>query len=236
MLVSELLEASLRKIGGMSSGETIETTRQAEALSALKSMLRAWGGKSINVFATVHEEVSLVAGTTSYSWGSGGDINTARPTKIVQAYLVSGTSSSPVQILTEGKYARIGDKTITGPPSSILYRPTYPLGLLYTVPIADSSYTLNVFSIKSFTESGSFTLVTDEIDFPLMYEEPIIYNLAIRLAPEYGRNVSAEVAEIAKTSYNDLVALNASMQVESIPLAELFPAGITGFTFDINAG
>ena len=90
MLVSSLIGSSLRKIGALSSGETIETTRQAEALTALQSMLRSWGAVSSNVFATVKENHTLTAGIGTYTWGSGGDISSARPNQVTGAYILEG--------------------------------------------------------------------------------------------------------------------------------------------------
>ena len=217
MLVSSLLSSSLRKIGALSSGETIETTRQAEALTALQSMLRSWGSISSLIFATVKENYTLTANIGTYTWGSGGDISTTRPNQVTGAYILEGgTTTHPVDIITEGVYRGIPVKGTTGLPYSLFFYPSYPLASLYLYPVPDSAYVLYLDSFKPFTETGSFGLVTDTIVFPSHYEEAIIYNLAIRLAPEYGKSVSNEVAVIAKTSYDGLVTLNVSSRVEQI--------------------
>jgi len=217
MLVSNLISASLRKIGALSSGETIETTRQAEALTALQSMLRSWGAVSSNVFATVKESHTLTAGTGVYTWGSGGDISTARPNQVTGAYILEGgTTTHPVDIITEGTYRGISGKTTTGLPYSLFFYPSYPLASIYLYPVPDSAYVLYLDSYKPFTETSSFALTTDTISFPSYYEEPIIYNLAVRLAPEYGRSVSSEVGAIAKSSLDALINANVSGRVEQI--------------------
>lgn len=217
MLVSEVISSALRKIGGLSSGETIETSRQAEALTALKVMLRSWGALSMNIFATVKESHTLTGGTGSYTWGTGGAINTARPNQVIGAYILEGgTTSYPVDIIAEGVYRDISAKSTTGIPTSLFLHTDYPLATVYLYPVPDSAYTIYLDSYKPFTEVGSFNLVTDQIVFPSYYEEAIIYNLAIRLAPEYGKNVSTEVGAIAKSAYDALVAVNSSARVEPI--------------------
>jgi len=234
MLVSDLLSASLRKIGALSSGETIETARQAEALSALQSMLRSWSALSSNVFATVKENATLTAGKASYTWGSGGDIVTARPNQVLGAYILdSGGMTHPVDIIAEGRYRSISNKDTSSRPYSLFFHPTYPLANIYLYPVPDSAETLYLDSFKPFTETGSFGLTTDTLTFPVYYEEAIIFNLAIRLAPEYGRAVFSEVALIAKTSYSTLVTINAANQVE--PIFVPIPAnGCYGAGYSIN--
>ena len=235
MLVFSLLSASLRKIGALSSGETIEATRQAEALIALQSMLRSWGAVNINIFATVKENYTLTAGTGSYTWGSGGSVSTARPNQVTGAYILeSGVTAHSVDIITEGVYRGISAKNTAGIPYYLFFYPSYPLATLYLYPVPDSAYVLYLDSFKPFTETGSFGLATDTISFPSYYEEAIIYNLAIRLAPEYGKTVSSEVAVIAKASLDNLINVNASSRVE--PVYVRIPAsGCYGVGYSINS-
>ena len=235
MLVSNLISASLRKIGALSSGEMIETTRQAEALTALQSMLRSWGAVSTNIFATVKESYTLTAGTGTYTWGSGGSISTTRPNQVTGAYILEGgTTTHPVDIITEGSYRGISVKSTTGLPNSLFFYPSYPLASLYIYPVPDSAYPLYLDSFKPFTETGSFGLVTDTIVFPSYYEEPIIYNLAIRLAPEYGKTVSSEVGAIAKSSFDSLINANVSGRVDQIYI-RVPASGSYGAGYSINS-
>jgi hypothetical protein len=235
MLVSSLISSSLRKIGALSSGETIETTRQAEALTALQSMLRSWGAVSANIFATVKESHTLTSGIGAYTWGSGGDISTARPNQITGAYILEGgITTFPVDVVPEGTYMAISVKSTTGIPSSLFFYQSYPLASLYLYPVPDAAYVLYLDSFKPFTETSSFGLVTDTIAFPSYYEEAIIYNLAIRLAPEYGKSVSTEVGAIAKSSFDNLLNANASGRVEQIYI-RIPASGSYGAGYSINS-
>jgi len=222
MLVSDIISASLRKIGALSSGETIESTRQQEALKALQSMLRSWGSLSFHIVSSTKESATLSSGIESYTWGTGGSINSARPSILTGAYILQDGVSSPVDIITESVYRDISVKLTPGRPYAAFLHSTYPLATLYVYPVPDAVYTIYLDSFKPFTETSSFTLVTDTIAFPGVYEEPIIYNLAVRLAPEYGRSVPAEVVAIAASSYNDLIKLNAGNRIEPVKLC--FPA------------
>lgn len=237
MLVSEIISSALRKIGGLSSGETIEASRQAEALTALKVMLRSWGALGLNVFATVKENCTLTGGTGSYTWGVGGTINSSRPNQVTGAYILeSGSTTHPVDVIAEGTYRGISVKDTLGIPTSLFFHPNYPLATVYLYPVPDSAYVLCLDSFKPFVEVSSFNLTTDTISFPSYYEEPIIYNLAIRLAPEYGKTVSNEVGAIAKSSYDNMVLANSTAgRVEQIfihvPASAPYGAG-----YSINSG
>jgi hypothetical protein len=217
MKVSTLIEASLRKIGVLPSGQGGEPARQEDALIALQSMLRSWGAVSSNVFATVKENYTLTAGDGIYTWGTAGNITTVRPNQVTGAYILEGgTTTHPVDVITEGVYRGISVKDTTGLPNSLFFHPSYPLASLYIYPVPDSAYSLYIDSFKPFTEIDSFALVTDTLAFPGYYEEPIIYNLAVRLAPEYSKSVSAEVGALAKSSFDIMMNTNASSRVEQI--------------------
>ncbi|MFA6358681.1 MAG: hypothetical protein WCY09_08520 [Candidatus Omnitrophota bacterium] len=235
MLVSTLISSSLRKIGALSSGEVLGTTRQAEALQALQSMLRSWGAMGNVVFATIKESTTLVAVQSLYTWGVGGNITSTRPNKVLGAYIVdAGGTTHPVSIMSEQQYSGLTAKTTVSRPNSLLFHASYPLANIYLYPVPDTAETLWIDSIKPFAETSSFGLSTDTIAFPGFYEEAIIYNLAIRLAPEYGRAVSAEVATVAEKALNILSIFNASNKVS--PVFIHIPAnGANGARYSINS-
>lgn len=234
MLISELLNSSLRKIGALSSGETIEPTRQTEALTALQVMLRSWGSVGNKVFATVKETQSLVSGQLLYTWGSGGDFDSLRPNQIIGAYILDSSGGThPVDIITEKRYNAIALKETSGRPYDLFLHFTYPLAEVYLYPVPNTVEDLCLVSYKPFTETDSFAAAGNTLAFPVYYEEAIIYNLAIRLAPEYGRTIPPEIAVIAKSSLLDLTTLHAANRVEPVYIA--IPAGgLFGAGYSIN--
>ena len=224
MLVSSLLQAALRKIGALEIGATTSPEKLADGLSALQSMLRAWGIADNNVFAVVKESFNLTAGKVSYTWGVGGDIATLRPNQILGAYVVdSAGMSHPVDVIPRGVYDIIANKAIESRPYDLYLNPTYPLATMYLYPTPNIVEALHIDSYKPFVEVDSFADIGDTISFPGYYEEAVIYNLAIRLAPEYVREVSSEVAIVAKASLTELKSFNASSRVT--PVFIRVPAG-----------
>jgi len=220
MIVSTLIKSSLRKIGVLSAGETPTDETYAALLEALQVMLRSWAQKRILVFASIKESFSLIATQSLYTWGTGGNITTTRPHQILGAFVRDSSNfDHPVGIISEGQYRNISSKATAGRPEYLFYHPLYPLGAIYVYPTPQDIETMWLESMKPFTETSSFAVVTDTIAFPPNYEEAIVYGLAVRIAPEYGVSMSAETAKIATDSYDALVILNASNQVESLSLS-----------------
>ena len=232
MLVSEIILAAVRKLGAIASGETIGSSMQDDALESLQVMLRSWSAEKINVFSSVHEDFTLVAGTASYTWGSGGDITTARPNKITGASILESSITYPVEIISEGKYREIAAKTTVSRPYYLYPEYNYPLITINVYPVPVSADTLKLESLKPFTETSSFTATSDTIAMPSHYQEAVIYGLAIRVAPEIGKEVPLSVAAIARSSYDRITKLNSSNQVE--PVGVVVPAGIQG-RYSINS-
>jgi len=185
-----LIKASLRVIGVIGTGETPTAEELTDGLQALQFMLRHWADKNIRIYYTVESSISLT-GAESYTIGTGGDINTSRPAGI----------------------RRVFSKDEDGYEDEMTFRYNggYPLGTIYV----DKNIigTMYVESFKQFTEP---TVITSTISFPPGYDEAIKWNLAIRLAPEYGKEISSVVASLALSSLNDLESRNFNDQLRPV--------------------
>lgn len=233
MLISDIIHSALRKIGAVASGETVEPEEQKDSLEALQIMLRSWSVEQINVFSLVTETHTLVGGTTIYSWGEGGTINTIRPNEVVDATIDDSSGvTHPVTIISEGQYRNITVKGTSSRPYYLYPQYTYPYVTIKLYPTPSDAETLNLYSLKPFTETSSFDSVDDTLAMPVSYQEPIIYNLAIRMAPEFGRAIPVTVAAIATSSYDRLIARNAANHFE--PVVIILPVRAYG-RYSINS-
>lgn len=230
MEISSIIKSSMRKLGLLASGEAPTTTEYNDVLEAMQIMLRSWAAEKINVFATVRETTTLSSGTSSYTWGESGDISTTRPNKIVDVTVQDSSIDYPLDIISNSDYSNIADKTTTGIPRKLAISYTAPQAILYFYPVPDAAYTVTLNSVKPFTEEDSFELITDELAMPVFYEEAIVYNLAVRVAPEFGITVPNEVITVAAISYARILKINSSNDLPSVKLD--FPAG-TRSTYNI---
>lgn len=216
MTVQQIITAAFRKLG---MGRTPDTEDLADFLEALQSMLRYWASKKMLVFASTQETFNLVPGQSLYTWGSGGNITTARPTQIVDLFVRdSGNYDYPVGMLYESEYQALSDKSVAGRPNSYFLKLSFPLALLYLHPVADITEVAHVSSIKPWTEASSFAALGNTISFPVEYEAAIIHNLAMWTAPEYGVIPSAVVKKIAEDTLYTIMSHNAANQITPVVL------------------
>lgn len=217
-----IIKAALRSIGAIATGETPTAAELDDGLEAMQLMLRSWSASNIRLYYSDTDTVTL-NGSEYYTIGSGGTVNTARPTQIRGAY----TSDNIVNIIDEAKYRYLRVGNNGGSVEYLWYSPEYPLGYLYPWPL-DSS-TLYLYSVKPLTDP---TTITTSIEFPPQYDDAIKWNLAVRLAPEYGKEPSQVVAALAMSTLHVLETLNFSMKIPearvdviSIPSAYNIDAG-----------
>jgi hypothetical protein len=198
-----IIKAALRSIGAIASGETPTTDELNDGLESMKMMFRHWSSQNIRLYFTTMESFALT-GAASYTIGSGGTFNTVRPTSIRGASVEDTNGSELVLNIIDEKRFRDGYDDY------LFYSPEYPLGKIYT---SESTGTLNLYSLKPLTDP---TLITSTIAFPPEYDEAIKYGLALRLAPEYGKEPSPLVAALAQASLNSLETKNFSIQMNAV--------------------
>lgn len=194
----ELINASLKAIGVLAKGETLSADDSADALTALQYMLENWSATGTRVWFVTNE--SLTYGASPSTIGTGGTLNTARPEKILAAYFQdSSGNDSSLEIIDYAKYARISLKSLAGIPAYLYYSPEYPLGKIYLYPVGSGTLILD--SLKPLTDP---TAVSSSVSFPQEYNDAIKWNLAVRLAPDYGKEPSATIVNLAVSTLRAL--------------------------------
>lgn len=221
-----LINAALRAIGGVASGEVASTQELADGLEALKFMLRHWSNNNIRVYMISQNTLTL-NGAVSYTIGSGGDCDTSRPEAIKGGYVKDSNNFDwPLSLIDEGKYRSLSLKSLAGPAQYLWYNPDFPLGVLYFWPLCSGTAYLD--SLKPLSEPS---LISSSVQFPPAYDEAIKWNLVLRLCPEFGKEPSPLVLGLAKSALQDIEAKNFNNQINEADLnAEL--GGMTNFNID----
>lgn len=202
----DLVSASLRLIGVLAPGETLPAAEAADALATVNRMIDSWSNESLLIHAKVREVFSLVGGTQSYTIGTGGTFNTDRPLRVDAASIKVGSTEYPLNQLGIAEWAAISDKTSTSDiPTDMYLSGSYPLETISLYPTPSAANSIVLYSWKPLDQIS--TLDTD-VSLPPGYEEALIYNAAIRLSPEYGRTVTAEVAMLAAEAKASIKRMN----------------------------
>jgi len=224
-----IIKDAMLDLAVLGSGKTPTTNEQTDCLRKLNDMLDSWSLSSILVpFRT---QVShTLTGAQSYTIGSGGDINTTRPTYIESAYVKHQIIDYPVRVIRDrAEYDRIEQKSIIGIPRVIYYEPSLPLGKVFIWYVGDASYTLYM-NVRG--QLAQFPDTSTDVDIAPGYKRAMSANLAIEIAPMFEVTVSQELVKKASESLSMIKRLN-----RQVPVMQ-YDTAIPSFneSYNINTG
>jgi hypothetical protein len=200
MTGQQLINSALRLIGALAQGESPTADETTDAQLIANQMLDSWTAERLMIFNLDINEFSLVPGQQTYTMGTGGNFNVARPSQIERVSIVSLANPAqplelPLEMVTDADWQAIPVKLI----SSTLPQKVYDDG---DFPLRSLSYwcipTVVVKTrIYGWTALTQFADLTTDQTYPPGYTEALRYNLAVRLAPEWGVGLTPEVAQLA---------------------------------------
>lgn len=214
----DLVAAALRKIGALASGETPDSQSATDGLSELNRMLSSWSNEELVVYqVTAETPLTLTPGDGSVTMGTAGDITT-RPIEIEQAMIRDGSTDYALRKLSLSEYAAISDKTLQSDiPLAYYDNGGYPQRTLSLYPVPSAAKSLVLFTRRELTQIA--TLDTS-ISLPPGYEDALVYNLAFRLAPEYGKVLPDAVMVVMSESKAQIKRANEKptyLRVDDVP-------------------
>lgn len=207
-----IIRDALKIVGLVQTNEVLKPGQAEDHLRTLNRMLASWDTERLLVYTVDVDAYTLVPMTQSYTLGPGGSMASVRPNRIEQAYIrvLSGTQpyDRPLKIVYDEGWASIGVKTTQSPIPTILYNQgDYPQTTLYLWPVPTVANQLVLYTWNQLSQIAN---INSNVDFPPGYEDAVIYNLAARLAPEYGFSLDSYSMSIATLSKDKLRALNTS--------------------------
>ena len=202
--IRELITDSLELIEVVGAGEAPTAEDAATMLRTLIKMLDNWSIDGNKVFTETKETFPLTANDEDYTIGSGGDFSTTQPLRILGATVeLSGGPSTSLEILSAEDYAAREDKNLSGLPFGVWFKRGYPLGTLIFYNKPSQAYTLKLYSEKPLS---SYTSINDTFVGPPGWEQAITYNLAVLVAPKFGKSASPDVKSEAISSKSAIEA------------------------------
>jgi hypothetical protein len=210
--VSDLIHSSMRLIGAIAAGETLETEELNDAFVSLNQMLSSWNTEGASLVARKRLTVAI-SGVNSYALAE-------RPVKIDAASTSISGVDSGLEIVdsTAWEGIPVPEKQM----QSIFIRRLYcdyafPSATVYLWPTPRLAGTLELWI---YATMPAFASVDSVISLPEGYEAGLRFNLAVNLAPEYGRPIDQVVLANAQNFKASLVQLNAGNQMRSQALAQ----------------
>lgn len=235
--VLTVISDALKELGVLAAGEVATDAEATDAMGSLNQLLDQWAAERLSIYSIVRTLATLTASTASFTVGTGGNVNIARPVFIDHINYVDTSQDPdlelPLNKLTDDMWAGIPQKALTSTlPTSYFYNPTYPTGTLYPWPIPTSA-TLQ-WAVYAPTAVTQFTALTDAISLPPGYWRMLVKNLALDLAPAYSKQVSPALVGEARDTVATVKRANKRLADLSFPASALIQGA--GQAWSIRTG
>jgi len=184
---------ALKELCVLSDGETPTASMADDAFRALNRIMEMLSNDQ--AFAYFPNLVSrALTGETSFTIGPSGDIITKRPIRVESATVDRSGITYPVSVLDNQRWDSISYKTVGGAnTSAVWYEAQMPNGIVHLWPVA-SGCTIN---LRVIDLVGSFANLSTDLILPPGYEEALVKNLAVNIAPQYPGNPLGQMTMIA---------------------------------------
>ena len=226
---ADLIKRALRLLGVLASGEEPEASEYTDGLMTFNQMIDSWSTESLSVYGTRDQQLTWPSGQATVLLGpSSPDFpGSICPVQLTDAtYFILNGVSYPIKIINDDQYSNIPVKTVSTQIPTMLYPNMTLAGAFdcmevtaYTVPSQDLLF--HFLSVITLTE---VTAETDVIYVPRGYYEAYVFNLAMKMAPEYGITPSREVRQGASKARANIKRINNPNVVMTTPL----PSGYNG--------
>ena len=218
----DIVTLALKSVGVIGVGQTPLAEDSTDAFNQLNMMLGQWNRKRWLIYHLVTLGITST-GAQSYTVGPGGNINvTKRPDRLEAAFFRQIVQSQPSQIdypleILESRedYNNIALKQLSSFPSYIFYDSDWPTGSIFPWPIPQATIYAVYITIKE--TLAQFTSLSQSIVLPDEYMAALMYNLAVRLYPQYSRQPDPVVIGLAKDALNVLRGANTQIARLQMP-------------------
>lgn len=216
MTWADLIRSSLRLIGQLAPGRGPSGSEQTDALLALNSMLDAWRLEKLVVWNTPRTIYTLTPGQQTHTLGPGADWQAERPVRLEAAGIILDSTEAPLLIVrSPQEWALVGPKSMTAVPGVLYDDNGFPTRGLHFWPAPSQAWQVALYPWAQL--SAEIDDLTSDVWFPPGYAEAVRYNLAVRLAPEWSRDIRPDVMALASDSLAAIKRQN--MQMVSLAMS-----------------
>lgn len=188
--VSDAITDAFNRMGVLAAGEVPPSADMALGFQALNTLTDAWGTRRLTIPYIKRTTAAIVANQTSYTVGTGGDINIVRPVFITTINFIDNSQSPPLemklQAYTDDQYAAIPLKGLTSSlPVGAYYNPTYAGGLGTLIPWPIPTRTDLLWALYHAVAVPQFSATTSTLIIPPGYYRFIVTSLAQEMIPMF---------------------------------------------------
>lgn len=210
MTASDIIERAMVKIRIIAPGEASPANKVYQVLDELNSMLESWFLEDLMIVYDILESFPLTIGKEEYTYGVGGDFDSARPTGIKDESFIRNVIGidSVIGLHSLAYYRRKHLKNAVGSiPTILAYHPEYPLGKIFIWCSPSSGTTLHMRVTKQLVE---FSDLTTQVNLEPGWGRALVANLAVEIAPGFGKKVSPELIVLAMQAKQSIKSSNST--------------------------
>jgi len=192
--VIDIIKRAMRLIQVIGATETPEAQQATDFLQVLNWMLEEWTVNKTFCYYIENQLFPTVANKQTYIIGPDPlvcDFVTLTPIKITSCFI---RDTSPgynndwdLESVTSARWNQIFQKAVTSSyPRFFYYEHSWPNGTLNIWPNPTKAYKINISQWHQFTK---FTSLQDVVCLPPGYKDALSLSLAVKMAPEFGKDV-----------------------------------------------
>jgi hypothetical protein len=221
----QIVTDALKLIGVVAGHEVPTASEQTDAFARLNELIDSWGTHAQTMHVSRRALLALTAGQQTYPLA----VPVPGPLGVdaVTVLATGATVEIPVAVLTTQEYLAIVDKSLQGSQvTGVVFSNSVPAPELWVWPVPTSAQTLALYYDQPVAQ---FPDLVTPVTLAPGYAKALRTNLAIELAPEFGRVVDPMVDRLARESLADVKRAN----VEVYELALSGVPGVCGGSYDI---
>lgn len=207
--VRDILFDAALNIGVVAAGDAMEASVSSDLLRFLNRMISSWANEELMCYTVDRQTFNLVGGVQSYTIGVGGAFNTAypvRPGQINLASVIVNGVEIPIDILNDEQWRDITLKTVSSTfPLQMWANGNHPLDVLYFWPIPTVA---NQLILSTWGQITAFPTVNTVVTLPQGYEDALVANLSVRIAPMFGKQPDPYLLSLAASSKARIKSMN----------------------------
>lgn len=191
-----IITDALKEICVLADEETPSASMADDAFRALNRMMEKWSNDQSFAYVANTRSMALT-GQSSFTIGPTGDVVANRPIRIETATVDRSGITYPVNVVDNQKWDAISYKGVNGANTAIVYyEALMPDGVVHIWPVA-TGCTLN---LRVIDIVNTFPSLATVLSMPPGYEEALIKNLAVNIAPQYADATLSKLTMMAARS------------------------------------
>lgn len=216
----DIIKRSMRIVGALAAGATPTSDEQTDFLATLNTMLDGMNNDGGLIYQIQEQNFALTSGTGSYTIGSGATFDTTRPVKIERAWTRDSSGADfDLTIIEFDLWADITSKSAEGDiPEFLYYSPGFANGTIYLNPEPGTGRTLY---LNTWKVLASIASTGTTVTLPPGYQEMLEYNLADRIAPEFGTQLTPSAERRRQTLTRAIRKMNSRTPTLSTQIAAM---------------